>query len=410
MIQFTFTFLGGFGYAFWSSWQASLITLAVVPFMSASALFVVKMNTTQTARANETYAEAGGIVYNTVSSIRTILSLNAVPIMIDRFKAATQKAFDGAAGLAYLLGLANGSLMGSFLLAYIGITLYGSYLLYDAVRDNGCDPSGTVTGNDVCEPRGVEVFGALMGITFAAAVLPQVSVSIEALTGARAACYPAIATIRRKLGDEDSESMADGNKGANDPQRRGSTMPLPKYVIDSSSDKGAKPASVQGEIVFNNCTFSYPTRPETNVFNGFSLKVEAGKTVALVGASGSGKSTSVQLIERFYDPSSGSITLDGVDLKTLNVNWLRSKIGLVGQEPALFACSIKDNILYGKPDATQEEVEQAARSANCHDFITSFTDGYDTQVGDKGKQLRDLYIDFSSPRPPLTNPWFPLFD
>jgi len=383
MIQFTATFLGGMGYAFWSSWQASLITLAVVPFMSASALFLVKLNTTQTARANETYAEAGSIVYSTVSSIRTILSLNAIPIMIEKFKNATQKAFEGAAGLAYWLGLANGSLMGSFLLAYVGITLYGSFLLYDSVRETGCDPSGTVSGVKSCTPRGVEIFGALMGITFAAAVLPQVSVSLEALTGARAACYPALVTMKRKVGDEDGDT----DENTSDPQRRGSTLPLPKYIIDSSSDEGSKPESVEGEIVFNNCNFSYPTRPETSVFSGFSLKIKAGKTVALVGASGSGKSTSVQLIERFYDPTSGSITLDGVDLKTLNVNWLRSQIGLVGQEPALFACSIRDNILYGKPDATQEEIEEAARNANCHDFIKAFTDGYDTQVGDKGAQL-----------------------
>jgi ATP-binding cassette subfamily B (MDR/TAP) protein 1 len=103
--------------------------------------------------------------------------------------------------------------------------------------------------------------------------------------------------------------------------------------------------------------------------------------------SGGGKSTVVQLIERFYDPSSGSITLDGHNLKDLNVKWLRQHIGLVSQEPKLFACSIKDNIKINRPNATQEEVETAAKKANAHDFIMSFPDGYDTDVGNEGTQL-----------------------
>jgi ATP-binding cassette subfamily B (MDR/TAP) protein 1 len=388
MIQFTVTVFGGLGYAFYSSWQTSLVLLAVVPFMSLSALFLVKINTTQTSRANKTYAEAGAIVYNTVSSIRTILSLNAAPIMISKFMAATQKAFEGAAGLAHLMGLANGGIMGSFMLSYIAITLYGSFLLYDNVRVTGCDPSGNVPGADDCDPGGVDVFGALLGITFAAAVLPQVSVSLEALTGARMACYPAITTMKRKVGHDGPEAANDENP----PQRQASNIPFPKYEIDSSSDEGLKPESVHGEIVFNNVNFAYPTRLESNVFDGFSLKIEAGKTVAFVGTSGSGKSTSVQLIERFYDPTSGSITLDGIDLTKLSVKWLRSQIGLVGQEPALFACSIKENIIYGKPDATQEEVENAARNANCHDFISAFPNGYDTLAGDNGTSKRRIPI------------------
>jgi ABC-type multidrug transport system fused ATPase/permease subunit len=116
-----------------------------------------------------------------------------------------------------------------------------------------------------------------MGITFAAAVLPHVSVGIEAFTDARAACYPAIQAISRKVGDEDLSATVTG------PTRRGTTAPLPKYVIDSSSKDGVKLDSVDGSIEFKNVKFAYPTRQETNVFDGFSLKIEAGKTVALVG-------------------------------------------------------------------------------------------------------------------------------
>jgi len=381
MIQYIITFLGGLAYAFISSWKSSLVVLAVVPFMSLSTLFLVKMNTTQTTRSRETYAEAGSIVYTTVSSIRTIFSLNAVPNMVEKFKLATQKAYEGAASSAHLMGLANGSMMGSFLLAYIAITMFGAWLLYDAIVDTGCDPSGAVDGVPTCDPSGTDIFGSLMGITFAAAVLPQVSVCIEAFVGARAACYPCLQVINRKVGAEPEDLRQEGKD-------RGSSTPLPKYSIDSSSGAGIIPsAPVEGKIVFEQVNFAYPTRQETEVFNGFNLTIEPGKTVALVGPSGSGKSTSVQLIERFYDPLSGSVSLDGTNLRDINVKWLRSQIGLVGQEPSLFACSIRDNILYGKPDATQEEIEEAARLANCHDFIKSFPEGYDTHVGDKGAQL-----------------------
>lgn len=110
-------------------------------------------------------------------------------------------------------------------------------------------------------------------------------------------------------------------------------------------------------------------------------------TCLRLGCSGGGKSTVVQLIERFYDVTSGSITLDGNDLRSLNVHWLRSQIGLVSQEPKLFALSIRENIAIGCPGATTEQIEEAARKANAHDFIVSFRDGYDTDCGDQGAQL-----------------------
>ena len=131
---------------------------------------------------------------------------------------------------------------------------------------------------------------------------------------------------------------------------------------------------------------TYPTRQQVFVLNGFSLSVAAGQTVALVGTSGCGKSTVISLLERFYDITTGSIAIGGIDLKELNVQWLRSRIGLVSQEPHLFRASIRENIAYGDPSgaSSQEEIEQAAKLANAHDFIMSFNDGYDTQVGDEG--------------------------
>ena len=210
---------------------------------------------------------------------------------------------------------------------------------------------------------------------------------VDHFAGARSAVFPALVAINRRTTGDDDQSDPDLEEKSHAIQRRGSTQPLPKYVIDSSSPNGLKPEQVEGNIEFKDVHFAYPTREEVEVYNGFSLKVEAGKTVALCGPSGGGKSTCVQLLERFYDPSSGSITLDGNDLKSLNVRWLREHIGLVSQEPKLFALSIRDNIAIGFPGATNEQIEEAAKKANAHDFIMSFPQGYDTQVGDQGSQL-----------------------
>ena len=131
---------------------------------------------------------------------------------------------------------------------------------------------------------------------------------------------------------------------------------------------------MKGELEFNGVKFNYPTRPHIPVLQEINLSFEQGSTVALVGASGCGKSTSVGLLERFYDPLSGTIKLDGHDIRTLNLKWFRSQIGLVQQEPVLFGRSIKDNILYGVPegvDISEEEVINAAKSANIHGFINN---------------------------------------
>ncbi|PQQ06980.1 hypothetical protein Pyn_36584 [Prunus yedoensis var. nudiflora] len=131
----------------------------------------------------------------------------------------------------------------------------------------------------------------------------------------------------------------------------------------------------------------YPSRPDTSVLQGLNLKVPAGKSVGLVGGSGSGKSTIIALLERFYDPIEGEILLDGHKIRRLQAKWLRSQMGLVNQEPVLFATSLKENILFGKEGASMEEVINAAKAANAHDFIVKLPDGYETQAGQFGFQL-----------------------
>lgn len=162
--------------------------------------------------------------------------------------------------------------------------------------------------------------------------------------------------------------------------------------IDSENDEGEILQRITGEVEFKDIKFAYPSRPETIVLNEFNLKVPAGKTLALVGSSGSGKSTVISLLQRFYDPINGSILLDGVDIQRLKLKWLRSQMGLVNQEPALFATSIKENILFGKEDASMDDVMVACKTANVHDFISQLPLGYDTQVS----KIKSLFLLLSS--------------
>ena len=207
--------------------------------------------------------------------------------MIEDFKAATKKAQDTAISYTIWIGLGNGALMGSFLVAYIAVTLYGAYKLYSEVMEDGCDPSGIVDINATCPIKGRQVFGALMGISFGAMGLAQIGGAAEAFIGARSACHPALAAIERNTENNEEKDVEFVDEPA-DEEEEGQALsrkdiPLPKYVIDSSSDKGEKPTSVDGEITFNDVSFAYPTRPDALVFNGLNLTIKAGQTVALVG-------------------------------------------------------------------------------------------------------------------------------
>lgn len=157
--------------------------------------------------------------------------------------------------------------------------------------------------------------------------------------------------------------------------------------IDGEERNGLVLEKIRGEVEFEHVMFTYPSRPNCIVLKDFNLRIEAGETVALVGASGSGKSTAIALVQRFYDADSGIVNVDGVDIKKLQLKWLRGQMGLVSQEHALFGTSIKDNILFGKLDATMDDVIAAAMAANAHNFIRQLPEGYETKVGERGALL-----------------------
>jgi ABC-type multidrug transport system fused ATPase/permease subunit len=178
-----------------------------------------------------------------------------------------------------------------------------------------------------------------------------------------------IASIQRALGATDRVfELIDGE--------------IENIELSNNHEKQTK-----GEITFNEVSFCYPSRPDFSVLKNISFKAESGQTIALVGSSGSGKTTIASLILRFYDPLSGNILIDGVESKSLSLTELRKQIALVPQDVILFAGSIKDNIAYGKPSATDIEITEAARKANALDFIESFPDKFNTLVGERGIQL-----------------------
>jgi ABC-type multidrug transport system fused ATPase/permease subunit len=174
------------------------------------------------------------------------------------------------------------------------------------------------------------------------------------------------------------------NKGAGAGERLFKLMDEPS-AIESTIGRSI---DLKGNIKFDSVSFAYPTRPDQHILKDLTFSLIQGETIAIVGHSGSGKSTIAQLLMRFYDTDSGTIIIDSIPIKELNPHYVREHvIGFVSQEPVLFGTSIMENIRYGRPESTDEEVIEAAKQANAHDFINIFPDGYQTNVGDRGRAI-----------------------
>ncbi|GFN90381.1 multidrug resistance protein 1-like, partial [Plakobranchus ocellatus] len=345
-LQFLAQFIAGFVFGFVKGWQLTLVIMSLTPLLAFFAAMLGKIMTTYSALEQAKYAKAGAIAEEVLSCIRTVISFNGHSKEISRYSTALDESQKVGIKKSIFTGLSVGTTM------LIMFCAYGLAFWYGSRRVNEYNKSG---GEDGLSPGGVfSVFFSVMVGSFA---LGSASPHITAVLTAKGSAGTVFSIVK----DEPP--------------------------IDSSDPGGQKPQSVTGNIKFKDVTFSYPTRPEIKVLKNFNLSIEAGKTIALVGSSGCGKSTIINLLQRFYDPDMGEISLDGQDVRQLNIHWLRNNIGVVSQEPILFGMSIKENIILGRPSVTDAEIIQAGKMANAHDFITTLPEGYDTLVGERGAQL-----------------------
>uniref|UniRef100_A0A4W4FVR3 ATP-binding cassette sub-family B member 5 n=1 Tax=Electrophorus electricus TaxID=8005 RepID=A0A4W4FVR3_ELEEL len=340
-VQFFCRFLTGIIIGFVFGWKLTLVILAVSPLLAGSAAVWSKILATLTSKELSAYAKAGAVAEEVLVAIRTVVAFNGQQKALQKYETNLVDAKNFGVKKAITtnvsLGLTQFFLFGTYALAF----WYGTKLSVD-------EPENYSIG------RVLTVFYAVM---IGSLSLGQGAPNLESIAKARGAAYSIYNTI---------------------------DTPRP---IDSSSKEGLKPDSVKGDIEFKNIYFKYPSRKDVKILQGMSLKVSHGKTVALVGASGCGKSTTIQLLQRFYDPDAGEVTLDGRDVRTLNVRWLRENMGIVSQEPILFGTTIAENIRYGREDATDEDIERAVREANAYDFISKLPDKLNTMVGERGAQL-----------------------
>ncbi|XP_041708101.1 ATP-dependent translocase ABCB1-like isoform X2 [Coregonus clupeaformis] len=339
LIQSFTTFIAAFIIGFSQGWKLTLVILAVSPVLGFSAFIFSKVLTSFTCLEQGAYAKAGAVAEEVISSVRTVFAFGGQQKEITRY----QKNLEDAMNMGIRKAISANIAMGfTFLMIYLSYALsfwYGSTLII----------SGEYTIGTV-----LTVFFTVLTGAFA---IGQTSPNVQAFASARGAAHKVYNIIDNKP------------------------------HINSYSDHGHKPDVIKGNIEFNNIHFTYPSRPDVKVLNGMSLTVRSGQTIALVGSSGCGKSTTVQLLQRFYDPQEGSVYVDGHDVRSLNVRFLREMIGVVSQEPILFATTIAENIRYGRPDITHQEIEQAAREANAYDFIMTLPDKFETLVGDRGTQM-----------------------
>ncbi|KAF3456697.1 hypothetical protein FNV43_RR01351 [Rhamnella rubrinervis] len=326
--------------AFASNWILAFIVLAVSPIFVLQGIIENKFLEGFSADAKVMYEEASQVANDAVGSIRTVASFCAEKKVIEMYR----KKCEGPESQGVRLGLISG--------AGFGFSFFALYCINALLFYIGA----------VLEKHGKATFGEVFKVFFALTIAAMGVSQTSAL---------APDTNKAKVSATSIFSILDS-----------------KPKIDSSSDEGITLPTIKGDIEFEHVSFKYPTRPDIQIFRDFCLSIPSGKTVALVGESGSGKSTAISLIERFYDPDSGVVTLDGVEIKTLKLSWLRQQMGLVSQEPVLFNETIRDNIAYGKQgDVTEEEIISATKAANAHDFVSSLPDGYNTSVGERGIQL-----------------------
>ncbi|XP_062087878.1 ABC transporter B family member 19-like [Humulus lupulus] len=338
-VHHIFTFICGYAVGFSRSWKVSLVVFSVIPLMMFCGIAYKAVYVGLTSKEEVSYRKAGSVVEQAISSIRTVFSFVAEDHLAEKYADLLNKSIPFGAKIGFAKGAGVGVI---YLVTYSTWALafwYGSILVARKELSGGAA---------VACFFGVNLGGR--GLALSLSYFAQFAQG----TVAAARVFEVIDRVPE---------------------------------IDPYSPVGRTLQNARGRIEFKDVNFSYPSRPDAQILSSFNLVIPYSKTFALVGASGGGKSTLFALIERFYDPNKGIVTLDGHDLRTLQVKWLRGQIGMLGQEPVLFATTILENVMMGKENCTEKEAIAACIASNAHSFISTLPQGYDTQLGDRGTQL-----------------------
>ncbi|KAF4390043.1 hypothetical protein F8388_002985 [Cannabis sativa] len=331
-------FISGLAFSTFFSWRLSLVAFPTLLVLIIPGMIYGKYLVYLSRKSHKEYSKANAIVEQALSSIRTIYSFTAEKRIVERYSIILDKT----TSLGIKQGIAKGLAVGSTGLAFMiwaFLAWYGSRLVMYKGESGG------------------RIYAAGVSFVLSGLSLGMALPDLKYFTEASVAAQRIFHRIDR----------------------------VPQ--IDGEGNKGLVLEKIKGQLEFEHVKFTYPSRPDSVVLKDFNLKIEAGQTVALVGASGSGKSTAIGLVQRFYDADNGVVRIDGVDVRTLQLKWIRGKMGLVSQDHALFGTSIKENIMFGKLDATMEEVTAAAMAANAHNFIRQLPEGYETKIGERGALL-----------------------
>jgi ATP-binding cassette subfamily B protein len=329
--------VGGVAFLFYTSPTLAAMMLVVIPPIAIGARWYGRELRKLSREVQDALAVASEVAEESIAGIRTVRSFTAEPLERARYHARIEESFALARRRSVLGGLFMGVASFFGLAAAVFVLWYGGHLV-------------VAGGMSLGELTAFLVYTVI------------VAVSLGSLSGL----------------------WTDFMKASGASERVFALMDRAPLMKLTGGDTIAVP---RGAVELCRVDFSYPARPDVQVLRGIELTLTPGQVLAVVGPSGAGKSTIAGLVARLYDPSAGVITFDGRDVRALDPSWLRTQVATVAQEPILFSTSVRENIRYGRPDATDDEIVAAARAANADDFISGFPDGYDTPVGERGIQL-----------------------
>ncbi len=331
--------VGGITFLVFISWKLSLIMLGTVPVMAIIAVIFGRYIRKLSKNAQDFTAESNSIIEEALSGIANVKAFTNEVFNLNRFRMNTQKMRD--------LNVKSGIWRGVFV-SFIIFCLFGAivFIIWQGMMmTQGAHPSLPKEGF-----YQFILFTILMGASIGS--LPELYANIQKSIGAVENLIEIMAT------------------------------PTEQELVS-----GVEKPTITGDVIMNDVNFQYPQRPDLPVLNGINFSIAQNQTLAVVGSSGAGKSTLASLLLRYYDQQGGSILFDGIDSRQIDLAYLRKHIAIVPQEVMLFADTIKENIRFGRPEATDSELIEAAQAANAWDFIQSFPEGLETQVGDRGIQL-----------------------